>query len=99
MAFLQLPLLKQSGLPARLDDAWDHSAICHLAEAETGKLKFLQHSARTACELATAAKAHWRGVAGHFIESHFGGLTLLIALVHVEDDRFELLTLVPFQFN
>lgn len=98
MAFIHLKL-QEVRLPARLNNAWDHSSVCHLAEAEARELKFLQHSTRTASQLAATAKTHWRGVAWHFIESHFSGLALFIALVHIEDGRFQLLTLVPFQFH
>lgn len=98
MVFL-VSLRKKNGLPARLNDAWDHSRISQLAEAEARQLKFLQDSAGAASHLAAASQTHWRGIARHFVQRHFGVMSLIFALIHVEDDRFELLTLFKLKFN
>src|ERR1700733_10658151 len=86
-------------LPACLDDTWDQTAIGHLAEAKTGKLEFFQNTADTSCDLAATAKAYRRGIARHFVQCHLRSVTFLFALIHVENDLFQTLTLVPLQFN
>lgn len=86
-------------LPARFNNAWDQTIVCHLAKAKTGKLEFFQNTAGSASELAAAAKAHRRGVRRHLVQCDLCSIALFFSFVHVENDLLETLTLVPLQLN
>ncbi len=98
MRSLRIDRLEMS-LPARFHNAWDHSIVRHLAEAEARKFELLQNTTGTTSELAAAAEAHRRRIFRHFIECHLRCVALFLTLVHIEDDLFETLTLVPFELN
>jgi hypothetical protein len=50
-------------LPAALGDAWKLTAVCHVAEANTGYTELGENTAWAAIDGVTAAYANWRSVA------------------------------------
>ncbi len=86
-------------LPARFDNAWDQTIVCHLAKAKTGKLELFQNTTGSASELATAAKAHRGGVARHLVQGDLCSIALFFSFIHIENGLLQTLTLVPLQLN
>jgi hypothetical protein len=90
---------KKLFLPRSFEDSGNQALVGHFAKAKPGHLEFAKRPAAAASKLAAVAKAHFRRIFWHFVESIDSDKTLFDRPGKVEDQLLQLLPFGPFIFH